>query len=106
MALVNTIESIDNLDVNVELTRKITVKSGENLTRGDLVELSTGKAVSFAGNDPYAVMLEDVDASAGDVIGVASWRATLKGSEVSFGSGSDSITVRDALAVNGTFLVD
>lgn len=106
MALVTTNETTDNLIVELELTRLITVTSGQTLSRGDLVELVTGKAVAFAGNDAYAVMLEDVDASGGDVVGRASWKAILKASEVDFGSGSDSITVRDALAVNGTYLVD
>jgi hypothetical protein len=106
MPLVTTTETVDNLDINVELTRKIVVTSGQTLSRGDLVELVSGKAVIFNGNNPYGVMLEDADASAGDIVAVASWKATLKGSEVNFGSGSDSIAVRDALAVNGTFLID
>jgi len=106
MPLSTSIETVDNLDIDVSLTRKIVVTSGEVLSRGDLVELVTGKAVIFNGNTPYGVMLEDVDASGGDVVGVASWKAILKGSEVNFGTGSDSITVRDALAVNGTYLID
>jgi hypothetical protein len=106
MGLETTITTVDNLDIDVELTRKIVVTSGQTLSRGDLVELATGKAVAFAGNDPYAVMLEDADASAGDITAVASWKAKLKASEVNFGTGSDSITVRDALAVNGTYLLD
>ncbi|WBC28543.1 virion structural protein [Thiohalocapsa phage LS06-2018-MD03] len=106
MPLVLETHELDNLVVDLRLARKITVTDGQTLVRGDLVELVAGKAVAFNGNDPYAVMLEDVTASGSDVVAFASWDATLKGSEVDFKSGSDSITVRDALAVNGTYLVD
>lgn len=106
MPLLEETETVDNLDVNLELTRKITVTSGQTLQRGDLVELVTGKAVAFAGNNPYAIMLEDADASGGDIVAVASWKGKFLASEVNFGTGSDSITVRDALAVNGSYLID
>lgn len=106
MPLETSTEVVDNLDIDVELTRKIVITSGQTLSRGDLVELVTGKAVVFNGNNPYGVMMEDADASGGDITAVASWKAKLKGSEVNFGTGSDTITVRDALAVNGTYLID
>jgi len=50
-------------------------------------------------------MAEDVDASAGDVIGLAYRRADLLASEVDFGTGTDA-EVRDALDKLNIFLRD
>lgn len=46
MALETTLESQDNLDVEVELLKLVTVKSGQNLTRGDLVKQVDFKSAS------------------------------------------------------------
>jgi hypothetical protein len=108
MPLVETVIPKDNLEVNVgnQLLKSVTVKEGENLKRGDLVSLSTGKAIAFVtGATPYTVMAQDVDATAGDKVGVAFRRADLKASEVNFGTGTDT-EVRDALDVLGIFLRD
>ena len=49
-------------------------------------------------------MYEDVDASAGDVDGLAYRRADIKESEVNFGTGTAD-EVRDALDVKNIFLI-
>lgn len=108
MALEKTTIVKDNLEVNVgnQLSKVVTVKSGESVSRGDLVSLDTGKVVPFLTTaTPYAVMQEDVDATAGDVDGLAFRRADLLASEVNFGTGTDA-EVRDALDAIGIFLRD
>lgn len=108
MPLEKTTIEPDNLEVNVgnQLKKKVTVKSGEVVIRGELVSLSSGKVIPFlTGATPYTIMAEDVDASAGDVIGLAYRRADLKASEVDFGTGTDA-EVRDALDNLNIFLRD
>jgi hypothetical protein len=71
-----------------------------------LVTVIEGKVTSFlTGNDPSTIMAEDVDASGGDVVGLAYREADLLASEVDFGTGSDA-EVRDALADKNIFLRD
>ena len=109
MPLTTTLENQDNLDVEVRLLRKVTVLSGNTVSRGDLVKFdatATTKVVPFTtGADPYTVMYEDVDASAGDVVGYAYRDADIKASEVDFGTGTDA-EVRDALDYKNIFLRD
>lgn len=109
MALTTTLEPQDNLDVEVRLLKKVTVLSGQTVSRGDLVMLdgvATTKVTPFlTTNDPYTVMYEDVDASAGDVVGYAYRDADIKASEVNFGTGTDA-EVRDALDFKNVFLRD
>jgi len=109
MALVTTVESIDNLDVEVRKVKKVTVLAGNTVSRGDLVrfdDTATTKVVPFAtGKVPYTVMVEDVDASAGDVVGLAYRDADIKASEVNFFDGTDA-EVRDALDAKSIFLMD
>jgi len=100
---------VDNLDVEVRLLRQVTVLSGNTVSRGDLVAydgVATTKVVPFlTGEDPYTVMYEDVDASAGDAVGYAYRDAVLKASEVNYGTGSKA-EVLDALDQKNIFLVD
>jgi hypothetical protein len=64
-----------------------------------------GKVTAFTtGSRPYTVMQEDVDASAGDVDGLAYRDADLLASEVNFGTGTDA-EVRDALDEQNIFLM-
>lgn len=98
----------DNLEVNVgnQLKKPVIVKSGEVVKRGDLVSKSTGKVVPFLTSaTPYTIMAEDVDASLGDVVGLAYRRADLLASEVNFGTGTDA-EVREALDALGIYLRD
>ena len=106
MALVKVDETIDNLDVDVELTKYVDVASG-TLSRGDLIHLdsATKSAVKFAtGKEPYSIMLEDVDATGGATTGKCARAGQFKASEVDFGTG-DLEEVRDALDAKGIFLV-
>lgn len=109
MPLATVLEPQDNLDVEVELLKLVTVKSGSTVSRGELVMLdavATTKVVPFlTTNDPYTVMYEDVDASLGDVKGLAYRKAYIKASEVGFGTGTDA-EVRDALDTLGIYLMD
>ena len=109
MGLETRVENQDNLDVEVRLLKNVTVKSGEDLKRGDLVKLDateTTKVVKFTtGSDPYTVMYDDVDATAGDVAGNAYRDADIKASEVNFNDGTDA-EVRDALDFKNIFLRD
>jgi len=109
MPLVTVTEQKDNLDIEAggeRLLKTVTVKSGQTVSRGDLVSIATGKVIPFLTTaDPYTVMYEDVDASGGDVDGLAYRRADLKASEVNFGTGTDA-EVRDALDAKGIFLRD
>jgi len=106
MALITAQQAIDNLDVEVRLLKKVTVKSGNSVSRGDLVSLSTGKVIPFLTTaDPYTVMYEDVDATSADSIGLAYRVADIKSSEVNFGTGTDA-EVRDALDTIGIYLID
>lgn len=201
MALVETTESQDNLDVEVRLLKTVTVKSGETVSRGDVVSQTgmltagtataggsnvgdgtvsgevaadtavagtytltctaesanagtfsvvnpngvhlpdatvavaysnqigftiadgaedfdvgdvftivvtkgAGKVISFLTTaEPFTVMAEDIDASAGDVVGLAYRDATLKASEVDYGTGTRA-EVQDALDFKNVFIVD
>lgn len=109
MALEQTVQTVDNLDVEVRKLKTVTVLAGSSVSRGDLVRLddtATTKVVPFAtGKAPYTVMVEDVDASAGDVVGLAYRDADIKASEVNFFDGTD-VEVRDALDAKSIFLMD
>lgn len=98
----------DNLEVDVgnQLKKNVVVTSGNSVLRGDLVSLATGKVIPFlTGATPYTIMAEDVDATAGDVSGLAYRRADLLASEVNFGTGTDD-EVRDTLDSVSIFLRD
>jgi hypothetical protein len=109
MALETVTEVLDNLDVEVELLKTVTVLSGTVLSRGDLVrfdDVATTKVVGFlTAKIPYTVMYEDVNATGGDKVGLAYRKARIKASEVKFGTGTDA-EVRDALDAKGIYLID
>lgn len=109
MALVTDLENQDNLDVEVRKLKKVTVLSGQTLSRGDLVSydaVATTKVIGFLTTaTPLTVMAQDVDASAGDAIGWAYRDADIKASEVNFGTGTDA-EVREALDYKNIFLMD
>ena len=109
MALVTNLEPQDNLDVAVRKLKKVTVLSGQTLSRGDLVSydaVATTKVIGFLTTaTPLTVMAEDVDASGGDVVGLAYRDADIKASEVNFGTGTDA-EVREALDFKNIFLMD
>lgn len=58
-----------------------------------------------AGDEAFAVMYSDTDASAGDVIGKIYRKATLNAAHVAFGTGSRA-DAQDNLDANGIYLVD
>ena len=109
MPLTENTEVQDNLEVETRELKKVTVLSGQVLSRGDLVAYdatATTKVVGFlTTKDPLTVMAEDVDASAGDVIGLAFRDADIKASEVDFGTGTDA-EVREALDFKNVYLMD
>lgn len=109
MAVDTVVETQDNLDVDVRLLKDVTVLSGQSVLRGELVMLdavATTKVTAYlTTKDPYTVMYEDVDASAGDVVGKAYRSADIKATEVDFGTGTDA-EVRDALDFKGIYLRD
>lgn len=102
-------EILDNLDVSVRKLKQVIVLTGNTVVRGELVrydDVATTKVVGFLiGKVPYTVMYEDVDASAGDVVGWAYRDADIKATEVDFGTGTDA-EVRDALDAKSIFLMD
>ena len=106
MARVEVNQDQDNLEVDVRLTKLVTVLSGQNLKRGQVVSISSGKVSRFAtGQTPYTVLLEDADATSADVVGVrAVYDGYLSESNVDYNTG-DADEVRDVLAQNNVFLV-
>lgn len=109
MALVSTTQTTDNLDVEIELVKNVTVLTGNTVSRGDLVrydDIATTKVVGFlTTKTPLTIMLEDVDASGGDAVGKALRLGKVKASEVNFGTGTDA-EVREALDALGIYLID
>jgi hypothetical protein len=82
----------------------------EDFDTGDTFTIAVteglGKVTAFTtGSRPYTVMQEDVDATSGDVAGLAYRDADILASEVDFGTGTDA-EVRDALAEQNIFLMD
>ena len=109
MALILGTSNEDNLEVETRKLKKVTVLSGQTLSRGDMIRYdgtATTKVIAFDGTAPISVMAEDVDASAGDVVGLAFRDADINASVVDFGTGADSQAVRDALDAKSIFLMD
>jgi len=97
----------DNLVASDEIILKeVTVTSGSSLSRGDAVELVSGKVIQLTTTKIlYGVMAEDVDASAGDVVGKMFYTGNLVGSEINFGTGTQSEHQEQARSI-GIILVD
>jgi len=104
---------LPDLTVAVAYSNQIalTIADGaEDFDTGDvftvLVTAGLGKQTSFVtGSAPSTVMYEAVDASGGDVVGLAYRDADIKAAEVDFGTGSDA-EVRTALDTIGIYLMD
>jgi len=104
---------LPDLTVAVAYSNQIglTIADGaEDFDTGDsftvLVIAGAGKVIPFVtGAIPYTVMQEDVDATSGDVSGLAFRQAELKATEVDFGTGTDA-EVREELDAKGIFLRD
>ena len=109
MPLDTVVEVSDNLDVEVRKLRRVTVLAGNTVARGQVVSYdatATTKVIPYAATKvPYTVMYEDVDATAGDTVGLAYRDADIKATEVDFGTGSDA-EVRDVLDSKSIFLMD
>ena len=93
--------------------QKITLVSGQNLTRGALLGkiTATGKyALSLAGaadgsEVPDLILAEDTDASGGDVVTLAYSRGDFDQRAVTFGTGHTADSVRETLRGKGIVLL-
>ena len=96
------------------LSGPITVLSGQNLKRGALLGKVTasGKYVlslsasSDGSQAPAAILVDDVDASAGDAPGLAYTRGDFNAQAVQLGTGHTLASVRPGLADLGIFLIN
>jgi len=85
--------------------RHVTILSGQNLTRGSVLGRVTAsdkyiESLSAAGDGsdtPAAILADDVDASAGDVIAAAYFAGEFAADQMSFGTGHDAASVETAL---------
>lgn len=93
-------------------TRKVTLVSGQNLTRGALLgRITTGGkytlSLSAAGdgsNTPRAILAHDVDASGGDKDALVYEAGDFNELAVTFGTAHTADTVRDGLRGLGIYL--
>lgn len=91
----------------------ITVISGQNLARGALLGKITasGKynlslsAAADGSQAPVAILVDDVDASAGDKAGLAYIRGDFNASAVIYGTAHTAASVEAALRDLGIFLI-
>jgi len=85
-----TTYEVDNLIVGEFVTDyRYPVASGENVTRGQVMKLASGKLTPcLTSETPNTIMLEDVDATAGDAIGGYLVKGTVLESEVNYNTGS------------------
>lgn len=94
-------------------TYKITLISGQNLTRGALLGKITasGKytlslsAAADGSQTPDLILADDTDASAGDVVTIAYSRGDFDENAVTFGAGHTAASVRETLRGKGIVLV-
>jgi Bacteriophage lambda head decoration protein D len=95
------------------LSEKVTLLSGQNLTRGALLGKITasGKYVlslsasSDGSQTPSRVLVDDVDASAGDKEALAYRRGDFLDKGMTFGTGHTAASVKDGLADIGIFII-
>lgn len=91
---------------------EVTIISGQNRVRGDLLgKITTGgkcnlslAAASDGSQTPYAILVEDVNATAGDKKGMAYIAGDFNANQVTFGTGHTAASVRDALAAKSIYL--
>lgn len=96
------------------LSKKVTLLSGQNLTRGALLGKITanGKyllSLAAAGDGsevPDAVLAEDADASAGDIEALVFYRGDFNQNAMTFGGGHTAATVREGLRSKGISLIN
>jgi hypothetical protein len=95
------------------LSEKVTLLSGQNLTRGALLGkitasgkyvLSLSAAVDGS-QTPSRVLVDDVDASAGDKEALAYRRGDFLDTGMTIGAGHTAASVKDALADIGIFII-
>lgn len=92
-------------------TKQVTIKSGNNLVRGTVLEEGTagdaGKffAVTTAGNAKY-ILAEDVDATSADKVSVAYMSGQFNSRRVTLGTGPTLAAVTTALEAKNIYLVD
>ncbi len=77
------------------VTEEVTVKSGENLTKGSIVEIASDKVnlIDATSGTPYAVMAEDVNASSADKKGLAYLSGEFNSDKLKVKSGVSGLTV-------------
>lgn len=93
-------------------TVEVTIISGQNLVRGSLLGKITasGKcnlSLSAAGDGsqtPYAILVDDVNASGGDKKGVAYIAGDFNANQIVFGASHTAASVRDALAAKSIYI--
>lgn len=94
------------------VTKQVTVNNGQNLQRGALlgritVSGNVNLSLAAAGDgseDPYAILAENVDASAGDKVGTAYLTGEFNEDAITFGTGHDAASVEDLLRVYQIYL--
>lgn len=93
-------------------TVPVTIISGQNLARGALLGKITasGKcnlslsAAADGSQVPYAILVDDVNATSGDKQGVAYIAGDFNASQMVFGTAHTAATVRDALAAKSIYI--
>ena len=93
---------------------EITVKSGQDLSRGALLGQVTADqkyilslaAASDGSEVPVAVLCDDIDASGGDVVATAYVKGQFNYNQITFGTGHTYDSVKEALAQKGILLYD
>lgn len=94
------------------VTESVTVLTGQNLVRGTVLGKITasGKVIASlsaavdGSETPYAILAEDVDASAGDVVGTAYLSGEFNESELTIGTGHTADSIRAGLRDLGIYL--
>lgn len=95
-------------------TKMITVASGQVQPRGALMGKVTadGKyilslsAAADGSEDPELILVEDVDATGGDVVAEAYVAGDFNSNAMTFGTGHTAASVRDGLAARSIYLND
>lgn len=94
------------------VTESVTVASGQTLSRGAVLGkvTATGKVVlsmsaaADGSQTPYAILAEDVDASAADQVATAYLSGEFNEGELTFGADHTADTTRAALRDLGVYL--
>ena len=112
-SLVETVGRDNLIAGNMKIsTEGVTVLTGQTLTRGAVIGIiaASGKAVlslaaSGDGSEvPYAIIAEDVDASAADVEAVAYLAGEFNQAAIDLGTGHTVASIKEGLREKGIFL--